>query len=47
LLRQYAPENVLGDFKTNNEFYLGDEADIAAGKFRITRGGQRTLFREW
>jgi len=44
MLRQYAPENVLGDFKTNNEFYLGDEAEYRGGKFRITRGGQRTLF---
>ena len=44
MLLPYAPENVLGDFKTNNEFYLGDEADYRGGKFRIARGRQRTLF---
>lgn len=44
MLRPYAPENVLGDFTTNNEFYLGDETDYHGGTFTITRGRQRTLF---
>ena len=44
MFRPYAPENVLGDFKVNNEFYLGDEADYRGGKFTLTRGRQRTLF---
>jgi predicted CXXCH cytochrome family protein len=44
MLRPYAPENVLGDFTNNNEFYLGDEIDYQGGTIRVTRGRQRTLF---
>ncbi len=44
MFRPYAPENVVGDFKTNNEFYLGDEAEYRGGKVEITRGRQQTLF---
>jgi len=44
MLRPYAPENVLGDFKTNNEFYLGDEDEYRNGKFSVKPGPHRTLF---
>jgi predicted CXXCH cytochrome family protein len=44
MFRPYAPENVVGDFKSNNEFYLGDDQQYQGGKLTITRGPQRTLF---
>lgn len=44
MLRPYAPENVIGDFKDNNQFYLGDDAGYRDGKGEITRGAKRTLF---
>lgn len=44
MFRPYAPENVAGDFKSNNEFYLGDDQEYRGGKLTITRGPQRTLF---
>lgn len=44
MLRPYAPEDVLGDFAINNEFYLGDELDYRGGAFKVTRGRKRTLF---
>jgi predicted CXXCH cytochrome family protein len=44
MLRPYAPQNVVGDFKNNNEFYLGDEADYRDGKFQLKRARDRRLF---
>ena len=44
MFRAYAPENVIGDFKDNNQFYLGDDAGYRDGKGEITRAAKRTLF---
>jgi predicted CXXCH cytochrome family protein len=44
MLRPYAPQNVVGDFKDNNEFYLGDEADYRDGKLEVKRARDRRLF---
>lgn len=44
MLRPYAPQNVMGDFQTNNEFYLEDDAEYQNGKVEFTRGESRTLF---
>ena len=44
MLRPYAPQNVLGDFNKNNEFYLGDEAEYRGGKFEVKPGRERRLF---
>ena len=44
MLRPYAPQNVVGDFKNDNEFYLGDEADYRDGKFQLKRARDRRLF---
>lgn len=44
MLRPYASQNVVGDFKNNNEFYLGDEADYQDGKFQLKRPRDRRLF---
>lgn len=44
MFRPYAPENVVGDFKSNNQFYLGDDVDYRGGKLHITRGTRRALF---
>ena len=44
MLRPYAPQNVVGDFKNNNEFYLGDETDYRGGNFERKPGRDRHLF---
>ena len=44
MLRSYLPENVIGDFENNNEFYLGDNIDYQNGKLQIESGEGRTLF---
>jgi predicted CXXCH cytochrome family protein len=44
MFRPYAAQNVLGDFKENNEFYLGDNAEYRDGKFEAKHGHDRTLF---
>jgi hypothetical protein len=44
MLRPYAPQNVVGDLKNNNEFYLGDEADYRNGEFQLKRARDRRLF---
>ena len=44
MFRPYAPQNVIGDFKTNNQFYLGDEAEYRAGKIDVSRIVNRTPF---
>ena len=44
MLRPYAPENVIGDFTQNNEFYLGDDAEYKNGKLEVVRGAHRSPF---
>lgn len=44
MFRLYAPQNILGDFKENNEFYLGDDAEYRDGKFERKPGQDRKLF---
>jgi predicted CXXCH cytochrome family protein len=44
MFRPYAPENVVGDFTTNNQFYLGDDAEYRGEKAVFIRGQQRSLF---
>jgi predicted CXXCH cytochrome family protein len=44
MLRPYAPENVIGDFTRNNEFYAGDDVEYKDGKLKVTRGAQRSPF---
>jgi predicted CXXCH cytochrome family protein len=44
MLRPYQPQNVIGDFEKNNEFYAGDDIGYRDGKLQITPGTNRTLF---
>jgi hypothetical protein len=44
MFRPYAPQNVVGDFKTNNQFYLGEETDYRDGKLEVTKAGKQSLF---
>jgi len=44
MFRPYAAENVLGDFKNNNDFYLADEVEYRSDKLTITRSPQPALF---
>jgi predicted CXXCH cytochrome family protein len=44
MLRPYSPQNVVGDFESNNEFFLGDDAEYDNGKLHVTRGRNRTRF---
>lgn len=44
MFRPYAPQNILGNFKENNEFYLGDDAEYRDGKFERKLGRDRRLF---
>jgi tetratricopeptide (TPR) repeat protein len=44
MFRPYAPQNIAGDFKNNNEFYLGDEPHYQGGKFELKRAPDRHLF---
>src|SRR5580658_3367291 len=44
MLRPYAPENVIGDFTQNNEFYLGDEDEYKDGKLTVIHGASRSPF---
>jgi predicted CXXCH cytochrome family protein len=44
MFRPYAPQNVVGDFTANNQFYLGDDVVYRDGKVEISRAGNRTLF---
>ena len=44
MLRPYAPQNVIGDFQNNNEFYLEDEATYREGKTEFAKGQRQTLF---
>ena len=44
MLRPYSPQNVIGDFQSNNQFYLGDDAEYLNGKLNVTQGRNRTRF---
>lgn len=44
MLRPYQPENVIGDFVKNNQFYVGDDVTYRDGKVQITPGPKRELF---
>lgn len=44
MLRPYAPQNVVGDFVKNNEFYAGDDITFRYGKLQITPSPNRKLF---
>jgi len=44
MFRPYAPENVVGDFKIDNQFYLGDDVEYRGNTVVVTRGRLRSLF---
>jgi hypothetical protein len=41
MFRPYAPQNVIGDFQTNNEFYLNDETNLDDAKRQVQVNGSR------
>ena len=43
MLRPYLPQNVIGDFEKNNEFYAGDEIEYRNGKMKTTSRADRAL----
>jgi predicted CXXCH cytochrome family protein len=44
MFRPYSPQNVVGDFRANNQFYLGDEVEYRGGKIQVSDTANRTLF---
>ncbi|MCI0420585.1 MAG: hypothetical protein L0312_15400, partial [Acidobacteria bacterium] len=44
MFRPYQPENIIGDFKQNNEFYAGDEVHWEHGRVKVAAGEKRFLF---
>jgi predicted CXXCH cytochrome family protein len=44
MFRPYAPQNIIGDFTNDSEFYLGDEPDYRDGKFELKPAPDRYLF---
>jgi predicted CXXCH cytochrome family protein len=44
MLRPYQPQNVIGDFARNNEFYAGDDITYRSGALRIILAPERKLF---
>jgi len=44
MFRPYAPQNVVGDFKTNNQFYLGEDTEYRDGQLEVIRTGKPSLF---
>lgn len=44
MLRLYAPQNVMGDFRNNNEFYMEDEATYRQGAVESANSPGRALF---
>jgi predicted CXXCH cytochrome family protein len=44
MLRPYAPQNVIGDFQKDSEFYLEDEAPYRRGTAESANNQGRTLF---
>jgi predicted CXXCH cytochrome family protein len=44
MFRVYAPQNVIGDFTENNQFFASDDPKYDDGKLQIIRGQNRTPF---
>jgi len=44
MFRPYQPQNVIGDFEKNNEFYTGDDLQYLHGKLNIIPGSEHKLF---
>jgi tetratricopeptide (TPR) repeat protein len=44
MLRPYAPQNVIGDFQNDNEFYLDDEAPYSQATAESVNSQRRMLF---
>lgn len=44
MFRPYRPENIIGDFEHDNEFYLGDEYRWVGGRLEVIPGNRRTIF---
>ena len=44
MFRAYAPQNVIGDFTENNQFFAGDDPEYKDGKLQIIRGANRSPF---
>ena len=44
MLRPYKPENILGDFVTDNVFYIGDEVSHEGGDYEFIAGKDREPF---
>ena len=44
MFRVYAPQNAIGDFTENNQFFAGDDPKYDDGKLQIIRGQNRTPF---
>jgi hypothetical protein len=44
MFRIYAPQNVIGDFTDNNQFFAGDEPEYEDGKLQIAPGDKHSPF---
>jgi predicted CXXCH cytochrome family protein len=44
MFRPYLPQNVVGDFRANNQFYLGEEVEDPGGKIPVRHTANRRLF---
>ena len=44
MLQPYKPQDVIGDFVKNNEFYAGEDVAYRAGKLEIAPAADRALF---
>ena len=44
MFRPYRPENVLGEFSQNNEFYAGEEVKLRGSQLEVISGKARFLF---
>ena len=44
MLRPYQPENVIGDFQKNNQYYTGGDTEYLHGKFNSTPAPEPKLF---
>ena len=44
MFRPYTSQNVVGDFKINNQFYLGEETDYRNGRLEVSKAGKLSLF---
>jgi predicted CXXCH cytochrome family protein len=44
MFRPYAPQNVIGDFEKNNEYFLGDDEIYSGGELKVVAGPKRTPY---